>query len=209
MATHESRWVFEQLGGPRKKLELADHAAPHGRPRQAPVVSPEMHIRTSSTYYSGDVPRTIHVFGPSHEPVELVGRFSDRRGGRGFAIAKRDEVMRFVADQQEVLISWSDVYSVVGFITSFVPALEAVSEEFLRRGHAMIEALLRRQAKAFGDTAKATAERLRSNARQFLTIPPRGRSIMAPDALAGLLELRDAVDAVIAALSITGEGGDA
>jgi hypothetical protein len=123
-----SRWVFRQLGGDRRTLELADHAAPHGRPRQGPVVEDEIEIRESETYYSGDGPPTRHIFGARFTAWDLNGRFSDIYGGADFARNKAEEVKAFVADQQQVLITWSNVVSAKGLIKRFAPGREAVGE---------------------------------------------------------------------------------
>jgi hypothetical protein len=123
-----SRWVFKQLGGNRRTLELADHAAPHGRPRQEPVVEDEIEIREDETYYSGDVPPTRHIFGAKFSAWELNGRFSDGYGGLNFAKTKTEEVKAFVSEQQQVQITWADIISAKGFIKRFSPGREAIGE---------------------------------------------------------------------------------
>jgi hypothetical protein len=123
-----SRWVFTQLGGDRRTLELADHAAPHGRPRQKAVVEDEIEIREDEVYYSGEVPPTRHVFGRRFTPWDLDGRFSDVYGGAGFAKAKAEECKLFVAEQQLVQITWADVISAKGLIKRFSPGREAIGE---------------------------------------------------------------------------------
>jgi hypothetical protein len=121
-------WRFEQLGGERRVLELADHAAPHGRPRQDPIVEDEIEIRENEVRYGGDEPPTRHLFGAAFTPWELNGRFSDWYGGQGFAKAKTEECRLFVSEQQQVLITWGETLSAVGLIRRFKPGRESVGE---------------------------------------------------------------------------------
>ncbi|HTF90122.1 MAG TPA: hypothetical protein VK843_17030, partial [Planctomycetota bacterium] len=118
-------WIFEQLGGKRRKLTLASHAAPHGRPRQGPVVSDGIELRESEVYYAGDSPPTRHIFGLAFPPWELKGRFSDSKGGAGFALAKVQEVKEFVAEAQTVRITWGPTTGGIGLIKRFKPDREA------------------------------------------------------------------------------------
>lgn len=119
---------FQQLGGKRHKLQLEGHAAPHGRPRQSPVVTDAIEVRNAEVYYGDDTAPTRHIFGVKYPPIELNGRFSDRRGGAGFTKAKIEEVKQFVKEQQRVQFVWADVVSVVGLITLFEPARESTGE---------------------------------------------------------------------------------
>jgi hypothetical protein len=123
-----SKITFTQLAGKKRVLELADHAAPHGRPRQGPVLEDGVEVRNSETYYSGDVPPTRHLYGVKFPPWELDGRFSDVHGGRGFAKTKTEECRAFVADQQEVRIIWGDLVAVRGLIENFLPGRESWGE---------------------------------------------------------------------------------
>lgn len=123
-----SLWVFEQLGGERRRLELADHAAPHGRPRQKPVVEHRDVYRQAKTYYQGSPVPTRHVFGQKHDPVTLNGRFRDRWGGVGFAKAKMAEVREFAKAQQPVRATWSSLVSMIVFFTSVQHGIESEGE---------------------------------------------------------------------------------
>jgi hypothetical protein len=123
-----STWIFQQLGGDRRRLELAGTSGPMGRPRIGPVVEDELGIRHEEVNYDGTAPPTRHVFGLSHEPVELHGRWSDTYGGVGFAKAKVLEARSFVADMQPVLVTWADVFSVRGMIEKLRTPREAVGE---------------------------------------------------------------------------------
>lgn len=121
-------WKFEQLAGERRVLELGDHAAPHGRPRQDPVVDDEIEVREDEVYYGPDVPPTRHLFGTRHTPWEIKGRLSDWYGGQGFAKAKDAECRLFVSEQQQVLVTWGDVLSVVGMVKRYKSGRESVGE---------------------------------------------------------------------------------
>lgn len=119
---------FQQISGKRHKLQLEGHAAPHGRPRQSPVVTDAIEVRNAEVYYGDDTVPTRHLFGVKYPPIELNGRFSDRRGGAGFKKAKVEEVREFIKEQQSVQFVWADVVSVVGIITHFETARESVHE---------------------------------------------------------------------------------
>lgn len=124
-------FIFQQLSGPQKRLELADYDAPFGRPRKDPVVRDGVELRRSINYYPGnDVEPTVHIFGDKYLPWELNGRFRDRSptGGLGHALAKKAEVKQFTRDKQRVRITWDDVLSVVGLITKFDPGTEGKGE---------------------------------------------------------------------------------
>jgi hypothetical protein len=111
-------WIFEQLGGFRTRLELADHAAPFGGARRGSVADEEVEVRESEVYYDGNPNPTRHVGGIRHNPIEIHGIWMDRRGGRGFARFKKREVKEFIAACQLVRITWGDNLSVVGLIKS-------------------------------------------------------------------------------------------
>lgn len=121
-------WVFEQLGGFQKTLTLSGEAAPHGRARKGAVVRTPIKARTERTYYGGSSEPTRHVFGVKYDDWELKGRFRDRDLGSGGALAKRAEVEAFVADLQQVQVSWGDIIVFTGFIDEFDPGIEAESE---------------------------------------------------------------------------------
>ncbi len=121
-------WRFKQLGGDRKELVLADFDAPHGRPRQKPIVVDKITARTYTVHYSGEGPPTRHIFGDKFEPWELEGRFMDRAGGIGYAARKAAYVKGFVADKQEVTIVWGDQLAARGFIDSFEAGVESAGE---------------------------------------------------------------------------------
>lgn len=127
-AANTTLWTFTQLDGAQSMLQLADHAAPHGRPREKPVVEPEIEVREETTYYSGDNPPTRHLFGLSHSSVKLEGRFSDLYGGEGFARRKRAEVRDFVAAQRQVSVVWDDLFAAKGFIKKFKSMIESGGE---------------------------------------------------------------------------------
>ncbi len=122
-------WVFEQLGGERKELTLTGWQAPYGRPHQQPVVTDGIEIRKTEVYYPGDERGpTRHIFGRKYTPWELQGRFRDRADGKGFALAKVEEVKSFVSDQQRVRASWGGLLSAEGFIDKFEPSRESEGE---------------------------------------------------------------------------------
>jgi hypothetical protein len=128
MADNTSVWTFEQLGGERKTLVLSDHAAPHGRPRQKPVVETELEQRNDKVYYAGNSVPTRHLFGVSESNQKLVGRFSDAFGGLGFARRKRLEVEGFWRDAQSCTATWDDLVSVSCFIERVKFGLESGGE---------------------------------------------------------------------------------
>lgn len=123
-----STWIFTQLGGKKAQLRLEGHAAPHGRPRKGELVAPGIEIRESEHYYWGNPEPSRQIGGLALAPYELRGIFSDRYGGKGFALAKHNEVQRFVAGMQQVSIVWGDVISARGLIKRYAPRVEGRSE---------------------------------------------------------------------------------
>lgn len=128
MPDNTSVWTFEQLGGETKVLQLADHAAPHGRPRKKPVVETGLEQRNDKVYYSGNIIPTRHLFGTSEESQKIEGRFTDRYGGKGFARAKRQELEEFHRDGQLCRITWDDIISVIAFIEHVKFGIESGGE---------------------------------------------------------------------------------
>ena len=118
-------WIFEQRGGDRKKFTLANDDAPHGRARQNPVVRDGLAVRKSRTLYPGNDEPTTHLFGRKSNDMELVGRFMDSYGGKGYAAKMTDMVKSFVDDQQPVRITWGNLVCVDGFIDEFDPGRES------------------------------------------------------------------------------------
>jgi len=123
-----SIWIFQQLGGDRKRLELSGTSGPMGRPRISPVLEDELVVRQEEVRYDGVAPPTRHIFGVGDEPVEIHGRWSDTYGGKGFAKAKLLEARAFVAAAQPVLVSWTDFYSIRGLIEKLRTSRESVGE---------------------------------------------------------------------------------
>lgn len=118
-------WIFIQQGGDKKTLRLSKWSAPHGRARQKAVVTDGIELRQTKTYYPGSNKPTRHVFGHKLEDFELDGRFMDIEGGKGYAAAKAEEVKRFVADAQPVLIAWGKLITGTGMLTEFHPGRES------------------------------------------------------------------------------------
>ena len=123
-----SKLLFVQLGGERKSLSLADHAAPFGRAHKDELVTDTVTVRETEVYCAGSNVPVRHIFGLRNEPWEFHGRFSDYWGGAGFAAAKTAEVKRFVAAAQPVRIAWNDQLSAKGLIKSFEPKRETDRE---------------------------------------------------------------------------------
>lgn len=122
-------WSFTQLGGAKKTLVLAGLSAPHGRPRKGPVVSDGIKLRTERVYYPDALgPPTTHIFGIAYDDWELKGRFQDSHLGAGEAKRQASEWQLFVADAQEVLITWGDVLTARGLVHKFTPARESEFE---------------------------------------------------------------------------------
>lgn len=121
---------FQQLGGPKRTLELAGWSAPHGRPYKKAVLSDGIEARQARIYYPGtDDEPTRHVFGVRYETFEFEGRLRDRElGGAGGAAAKVEDIKQFVKDQQRVRFTWANIVSVVGFIAKFSPGRESTGE---------------------------------------------------------------------------------
>lgn len=125
----DRNWVFQQLTGDRKKLELAGWSAPFGRPRQQPVVRDAISVRHRSTRYPGSkAPPTRHLFGINYQDLSLNGRFRDRELGSGGALAKKEEVKSFIKDQQTCDISWGSIIHITGLISEFDPGIESPAE---------------------------------------------------------------------------------
>lgn len=119
MPANTTVWKFEQLtatNGEIRTLILADHYAPHGRPRRKPVVEPELVQRIKTTYFSGNSPPARHIFGVKHESQKINGRLCDNYGGEGFARAKRKEITDFVGAGVQCLVTWDDLISQSIFI---------------------------------------------------------------------------------------------
>lgn len=118
-------WVFEQLGGQKKRLTLQGAAAPHGRERRDPLVKDGIKLRRSRQYYSGNDVPTTHVFGVHHDDWQIKGRFQDSFLGEGGTRAAILQWLEFVADAQPVRVSWGNVISIEGLVDSFVPGRES------------------------------------------------------------------------------------
>jgi hypothetical protein len=127
MATPKT-WTFRQLGGDRKELTLAGAAAPHGRPRQKPVVSDGIKVRQSKTMYPGSSIPTRHIFGTECEDLELAGRWRDQDLGPGGAATYVSLMKDFVAAQQPISVSWGDAVIIRGLAVNFVPSRESEAE---------------------------------------------------------------------------------
>jgi hypothetical protein len=120
---------FLQIEGDSPKvLELAGHAAPHGRPRKEPVAETEKRVRESEVYLPGGNVPVRHIFGKREEPITMKGRFRDSLGGAGFAKAKHDEVTAFVDDARLCEVIWDDLLDVHGLITSYRRGIESPHE---------------------------------------------------------------------------------
>jgi hypothetical protein len=128
MADNTTVWTFEQLAGNRRKLTLSDHAAPHGAPRRGAVVEDEIEMQMATVRYGGNAPVTRHLFGTKFQPMRISGRFSDSRGGAGFARKKTAEVKSFVDENQPVLITWDNIIACTGHIARFKPSRESGGE---------------------------------------------------------------------------------
>jgi len=193
-------WYFNQLGGPRKTLRLTGASAPHGRPRQDPVVTDGIEIRKVDVYYPGNSIPTRHVFGYRLTPWELEGRFENTDGGPGYASMMVEYVKQFVADAQPVLIMWGTLIAAEGFIESFEPGREsagsvkwtlkvAVDEDLnidrvksqpkLRKLKDLTETLMAAMYEALGDEREGT----------YITTFPRGLDLGFSDALDMLVGL--------------------
>lgn len=123
-------WKFRQLGSAQRTLTLAGPSAPHGRPRQGPVVSDGVKLRRARTQYpdSSNAPPTTHIFGVEWKDWELKGRFSDVHLGKGGTKELIRQWQTFVVDAQLVEISWGDVLSARGIIDAFEPGRESEFE---------------------------------------------------------------------------------
>ncbi len=125
-----SEWKFTQQGGARRELTLAGASAPHGRPRQGPVVTDGIKLRRQRVYYpdGANVPPTTHIFGTAWKDWELKGRFNDKWLGRGGTKAAIRDWQLFVAESQSVKITWGDIISANGIVDSFEPGRESEFE---------------------------------------------------------------------------------
>ncbi len=123
-------WKFTQLGGARRVMTLAGAVAPHGRPRQGPVVTDGVRLRRTRVHYpdGADRPPTTHVFGVEWVPWELKGRFSDVHLGKGGTKSLIKQWQSFVMDAQVVQIDWGDILSARGIVDEFTPERESEFE---------------------------------------------------------------------------------
>ncbi|HEU4729974.1 MAG TPA: hypothetical protein VFT22_18885 [Kofleriaceae bacterium] len=121
-------WRFKQLGGDQKELILAEQDAPHGRPRQKPIVTDAIEAREYTVYYDGNDEPTRHIFGNKFDDWELTGRFRDRAGGVDYARQKTEYCKGFQADNQPVSITCGNQISARGFIKRFAPGRESFGE---------------------------------------------------------------------------------
>lgn len=121
-------WIFTQLGGEQKTLELRGWSAPFGRPRQKAVAHLGEHIRQSKKFYPGVTAPTRQVWGDAFDDIELEGRFMDSELGVNGAKAKVRECQEFKRDKQKIRVEWGDMIGVVGIMTVFDPGFEAEGE---------------------------------------------------------------------------------
>jgi hypothetical protein len=123
------KWVFEQLGGARKKLELEGWNAPFGRPRQKAIFDEVIKVDWQTTRYPGsNSPPTRHHFGSHWEDMEMNGRWMTKafvaESSEGFAY----KWSQFVRDAQRIRISWGNILAYTGFIDELRLARESDNE---------------------------------------------------------------------------------
>ena len=109
-------WSFTQLGPPGDSMVLTGWSAPFGRPRNGTLVNAGTAIRTAATYYSGNIPPTVHAFGRARPPWELSGRFMDQATSVGYTQALQKQWNDFVEAQQIVRAQWGEILSYQIFI---------------------------------------------------------------------------------------------
>ena len=123
-------WRIEQLGGPKKVIELTGYSAPFGRPRQKPVIEEEISSRVQTVRYPGNSgPPTRHIFGTQwSDQIPINGRWKDSVLGPGGANSMVDEMQNFLADEQPVRVSWGDIVSYTGYLQRLRIGRESESE---------------------------------------------------------------------------------
>lgn len=151
-----AKWVFQQLGGERRRIELEGWNAPFGRPRQSPVVEDGVELRHNAVYYDGNPEPTVHVFGDKNDDVELNGRFRDRYGGKGAAQVLAEQFKAFTRDGQLTQVTWGDTVSLRGFITKFTPSRESRGEIAWRMTLLVVSDDLADRRPLLGDPEKPT-----------------------------------------------------
>lgn len=105
-------WTFTQLGGNKEQKTLGGWSAPFGRPRNKTLVNAGVKMRTQTTYYTGKVEPTVHLFGSAPKPWELSGRFMDKVIGLlGGALTYRRQWYDFVEAGQIVRATWGSYLS--------------------------------------------------------------------------------------------------
>lgn len=116
-------WKFQQLykSGSNtdiKTLELADYAAPFGRPRKDPVITETIESRVTQVRYPGNSGApTRHAFGVGWEETELKGRWMTKSlPGTTTAIDVADQWIEFIKDERDLRISWGSIASWSGFL---------------------------------------------------------------------------------------------
>lgn len=118
-------WIFKQLEPPFKQLTLSGASAPHGRPRQKPVVSDGIELRMQKVMYPGtDVP-TRHIFGSRYDDWDLTGRWRDAFMGPNGSRKLVQDFQDFVRDGVRTQITWGNIISYTGIIKHFVPKWES------------------------------------------------------------------------------------
>lgn len=111
-------WTFTQLtGSDPKTFVLTGYAAPFGRPRSKPVVTTGTTLRRKQTRYPGNSGTpTTHLFGTLKRPMELKGRWMDKKLGVGSAERNFRLMTEMINDQRPVRITWGELLSYVGWL---------------------------------------------------------------------------------------------
>lgn len=123
-------WKFTQLGGAKRVVRLTGASAPHGRPRQRPVVTDGIKLRKQRVFYpdAGNRPPTTHIFGTQWSDWDLEGRFSDVWLGPGGTLSAIRDWQTLVAEGLGVEILWGDVLGAIGLVDSIEPGRESEFE---------------------------------------------------------------------------------
>lgn len=113
-------WIFTQLDGDNLQIILTGATAPHGRPRQKPVVEEELKQRIATHRYPGNSGSpTRHFFGDEWSDMTLTGRWMDKDiDGKGSANNFADAFYKFIQGRQLCTIAWGNIVQYTGVIES-------------------------------------------------------------------------------------------